>query len=557
MSMINMALNCLIFLLHIIVCVSTANGDAKCRDRCCFNFYEDANGKCVECPFGTFGVDCNVTCSHLYFGYLCKNKCDCPADQCDRKYGCKTNSKEKETQVFSSTSVESTDKWMKVAFALIGSVLTLGLIGLLIFLRSWFAKRGNPQRDINNHLRENLTNPDEDEHRYEENRSLPPSDGVEDGRSHLQADENNYTDLRFSCMYDNPLEGEGDPKIGTTLPNAAAILFGDNDLTSSDDSSDENDVIESYEHVIEREAYNVLSLRRPCTSNILTVGTVLDGGQGHAEGTHDGYQPVLFTGTKTCTDETERMKSMSMKSSCRQSLITETIQEYIEASNVTRKHSLSAHLNKQGEGNGAPSDGSSKMTRPYSVAKATWESDSKRIKNIPDNPHINALLNIKDLEESDKESIASKKSDEQAQCRHDPVDRRQDDEITQKSRDYEIIQKSKSEETTRKSQNGAMSSDLLTDSENCLDPPVYTQVKKKKEESELPCPNESETHASPSGGESVPESEKTISKTDIALGHNNCSDYETCSIIKTMEPDVSDITYCLLCFLLFFPSPDI
>ena len=103
-----------------------------------------------------------------------------------------------------------------------------------------------------------------------------------------------------------------------------------------------------------------------------------------------------------------------------------------------------------------------------------------------------------------------------------------------------------------------MSSDLLTDSrENCSDPPVYTQVKKKKEESELPRPNESETHTSPSGGESVPESEKTISKTHIVLGHNYCSDYETRSIIKTMEPDVSDITYCLLCFLLFFPSPDI
>ena len=54
-------------------------------------------------------------------------------------------------------------------------------------------------------------------------------------------------------MYDNPLEGEGGPKIGTTLPNAAATLFGDNDLTISDgecdDSSDENDVIESYEHL--------------------------------------------------------------------------------------------------------------------------------------------------------------------------------------------------------------------------------------------------------------------------------------------------------------------
>ncbi|XP_078337895.1 uncharacterized protein LOC144626774 isoform X2 [Crassostrea virginica] len=297
--MINMALNCLIFLLHIIVCFTTANGDAKCRDRCCLNFYEDANGKCVECPLGTYGVNCNATCSPGYFGYLCKNKCDCAADQCDRKYGCKNKSK-----------VESTDKWMKVAFALIGSVSTLGLIGLLIFLRSWFAKRGTPQRDINNPLRENNTNPDEDEHRYEDNRSLPPSDRVEDGRSNLQADENNYTDLRFSRMYENPFEGEGGPKIGTTLPNAAVILFGDNDLTSSDDSSDENDVIENYEHFIECEAYNVLSLRRPCTSNILTVGTVLDCSQGHAEGAHDGYQPVLFTGTKTCTDETERMKNM-------------------------------------------------------------------------------------------------------------------------------------------------------------------------------------------------------------------------------------------------------
>ena len=97
-----------------------------------------------------------------------------------------------------------------------------------------------------------------------------------------------------------------------------------------------------------------------------------------------------------------------------------------------------------------------------------------------------------------------------------------------------------------------MSSDLLTGSEeNCLDSPVYTQVMKKKtEESELLCPIEWETHNSSSSGESVPESEKTISKTDIALGHDKCSDYETCSIIKTN----SGITYCLLCFLLFFPQ---
>ena len=67
------------------------------------------------------------------------------------------------------------------------------------------------------------------------------------------------------------------------------------------------------------------------------MGTVLDSSQGHAEGAHDGYQPVLFTGTTTCTDETEKMKSMSMKSTCCQSLINEINQEYTEASTVTIK----------------------------------------------------------------------------------------------------------------------------------------------------------------------------------------------------------------------------
>ena len=54
-------------------------------------------------------------------------------------------------------------------------------------------------------------------------------------------------------MYDNLLEREGGPKKDTTLPNAAATLFGDSDLISSDDESDdesddssvEYDVIES------------------------------------------------------------------------------------------------------------------------------------------------------------------------------------------------------------------------------------------------------------------------------------------------------------------------
>ena len=45
----------------------------------------------LECPLGTHGVACNATCFPGYFGYLCKDECDCPVDQCDRKYSCRRN----------------------------------------------------------------------------------------------------------------------------------------------------------------------------------------------------------------------------------------------------------------------------------------------------------------------------------------------------------------------------------------------------------------------------------------------------------------------------------
>ena len=60
----------------------------------------------LECPLGTYGLDCNATCSPGYFGYLCTSVCDCPADQCDRKYGCTINAQGKEVFVKSQRSGE-------------------------------------------------------------------------------------------------------------------------------------------------------------------------------------------------------------------------------------------------------------------------------------------------------------------------------------------------------------------------------------------------------------------------------------------------------------------
>ena len=50
-------------------------------------------------------------------------------------------------------------------------------------------------------LYKRFKDPFEDKHWYEENLSFPPSDGVEDGRPHTQADENNYIDLSQVFLY--------------------------------------------------------------------------------------------------------------------------------------------------------------------------------------------------------------------------------------------------------------------------------------------------------------------------------------------------------------------
>ncbi|XP_078337884.1 uncharacterized protein LOC144626764 [Crassostrea virginica] len=63
------------------LCNRYANG-------CCFNEYKD-DGKCKECPPGTFGLNCKGTCPNKYYGRLCMKECDCALGQyCDPRYGC-------------------------------------------------------------------------------------------------------------------------------------------------------------------------------------------------------------------------------------------------------------------------------------------------------------------------------------------------------------------------------------------------------------------------------------------------------------------------------------
>lgn len=46
----------------------------------------------LECPAGTFSVNCNQTCPNNYFGHFCTEICNCSAHQyCDSVKGCTSN----------------------------------------------------------------------------------------------------------------------------------------------------------------------------------------------------------------------------------------------------------------------------------------------------------------------------------------------------------------------------------------------------------------------------------------------------------------------------------
>ncbi|XP_062609476.1 cell death abnormality protein 1-like [Saccostrea cucullata] len=120
-----------IFYHLIVVHICTKTHCSKlCGNRCCLNFYQSPDGECLECPLGTNGVNCTQKCVKGYFGRLCRLHCNCPAEECDGSFGCpKTNTVGKDT--------ESQNEWVNMLSALIGSVITMSLIGLLFYLKSW------------------------------------------------------------------------------------------------------------------------------------------------------------------------------------------------------------------------------------------------------------------------------------------------------------------------------------------------------------------------------------------------------------------------------------
>lgn len=262
----------------------------------------------------------------------------------------------------------------------------------MMLLKFLLAKRCFLWREILE-SNENETETAEEEHRYERRRSLPSAEEVENEQSRAQAEENNYTDLRRSALfpiYDNPDECMPCPNSNTAPADAAkSLALWDLSIDEEDDSSDEEESEDDgYGQLFKHEMYNVLSLRRTYPDKSIHVRSFSDDAMINTSSkeTPDGYQSIQLATPKVPEEASKKLsKSLSEKATMRQSLISETIEEYIQTSKITRNLDVLEDEVEQpgmvitGSNNEIQSteidQPSQKNTRPYSLAKTSWSSD--------------------------------------------------------------------------------------------------------------------------------------------------------------------------------------
>ncbi|XP_055998080.1 uncharacterized protein LOC125664242 [Ostrea edulis] len=295
----------ILFHLMILYLFVTKGCSEICDDRCCLNYYKHRNGSCVECPLGTHGLNCSGTCVSGFHGRFCLSECECPVHTCDKKYGClgdKVDERKGDKHV-----------WTDVWYTLVGSFTTLGIVGLMIYLKSWCSKRSVSSQETNQN---DIAHPgfifytkNHEENPYEiyRNSSSSESDDVIRGQA---TNSDDYTDLRFfriepeQCTTSS-MEDDTKPQF----PSNATIPENSHHDEDTNDAGENNGLADS-------SAMN---------------------GQ-YSDEVVGEYDYIEMNHNKESPQEMERIQSE--EEAVRQSLIDETVNEYILLSQTRKERDM-------------------------------------------------------------------------------------------------------------------------------------------------------------------------------------------------------------------------
>ncbi|XP_062586116.1 uncharacterized protein LOC134247755 [Saccostrea cucullata] len=156
--------------------------------------------------------------------------------------------------LYSEEGKGSINEWVDFTYALIGSVTTvsMSLICLLFFLKSWLSKTNVSSTETNQLCTDQTDNPGEHDNESRSSSSNANEPVLQRTPTH------SYTGLRFSRMqplYDNSKDYESVPEQDT--PSVDSLPS--HKLRNDDDGESKGDG--KYEGLFKNKAYNILSLR--------------------------------------------------------------------------------------------------------------------------------------------------------------------------------------------------------------------------------------------------------------------------------------------------------
>ncbi|XP_056008544.1 uncharacterized protein LOC130051183 isoform X2 [Ostrea edulis] len=207
----------------------------------------------------------------------------------------------------------------------------MSVVGLLLYWKAWFSKRSSSNLEIGQLNSRPSAN--QQEHMYERRRDASASET--DGEISMLQVQHNYTGLQYSGIQPEMTRGNDTD----TMPSSTAAISPH----GTEISCYNVDEVE-YEHFDRSTAYHVLSLRRHFHGSLLK-SVELSSMRGHrSNNIENEYDRVSVSHDKDVLLEKER--SLSEEEIIRQSLIDETINEYIDRSQLMKEMSMKDDADK-------------------------------------------------------------------------------------------------------------------------------------------------------------------------------------------------------------------